>query len=343
MHLLAWKILVKPGGILAGHDYWHWGEHEGVGRAVDELFPSVVSSGSVWRQTLGGDRDIRDELVSVIVPSYRQAAFLNDAVTSIRLQTYKEIQLILVCGDKESEDEANRIAERFKTEEIYVTLRILYGAAWGRADALNQGIEWATGTYVLCLDADDVLEPTAIEKLIAATPRGEEFTITTCDLQKFGDSSDALTLGPYFPKNMLEGCYLLTSSLFTRALWKAIGGFKPVMFGYEDWEFWISAQAWTPFVSKVNERLFRYRIHGENGSNFCRRNDGVLRSMIRLLHPECYGPETDADMLTVARCPEEVLEKFLERASWFPENPHVQRFARLMHPAIRNALVQRNR
>jgi len=48
--IFFWREKIKPsGGLLAGHDYWHWGEHAGVGRAVDEAFGTeVVTESSVW-------------------------------------------------------------------------------------------------------------------------------------------------------------------------------------------------------------------------------------------------------------------------------------------------------
>jgi predicted O-methyltransferase YrrM len=49
--ILAWLPKVKPGGILAGHDYMHAGEHAGVGRAVDEVvkpISPVTVEGTVW-------------------------------------------------------------------------------------------------------------------------------------------------------------------------------------------------------------------------------------------------------------------------------------------------------
>ena len=47
--IMFWREKVKTGGLLAGHDYWHWGEHAGVGRAVDEAFGgAAVSESSVW-------------------------------------------------------------------------------------------------------------------------------------------------------------------------------------------------------------------------------------------------------------------------------------------------------
>jgi tetratricopeptide (TPR) repeat protein len=48
--ITAWRGKVRPGGLLCGHDYMHAGEHEGVGRAVDEIFgrENVKVEGTVW-------------------------------------------------------------------------------------------------------------------------------------------------------------------------------------------------------------------------------------------------------------------------------------------------------
>jgi predicted O-methyltransferase YrrM len=47
--IAAWRRVVKPGGIMAGHDYVHVGDHAGVGRAVDEAYPAGVTvEDTVW-------------------------------------------------------------------------------------------------------------------------------------------------------------------------------------------------------------------------------------------------------------------------------------------------------
>lgn len=50
--LAAWEPRVKRGGLLSGHDYVHEGPHAGVGQAVDERFPHVKATHTVWHVRL---------------------------------------------------------------------------------------------------------------------------------------------------------------------------------------------------------------------------------------------------------------------------------------------------
>src|SRR3990167_5090906 len=78
--------------------------------------------------------------VSLIVPVYRAEPWIDECMASIRAQTYKDIELIVIDDPQAS----------------------------GAAAARNRGLDKATGEYVAFCDADDYLAPDAIEKMVAA-------------------------------------------------------------------------------------------------------------------------------------------------------------------------------
>ncbi len=101
-------------------------------------------------------------LVSVIVPVYNSAEYLEECLLSIQRQTLTDIEIILV--DDGSTDGSAEILSDFAAGEPRA--QVISGPATGSAgSARNAGIEVATGSYLSFLDSDDLFAPTLLEEL----------------------------------------------------------------------------------------------------------------------------------------------------------------------------------
>lgn len=109
-----------------------------------------------------------NELVSVIIPVYNMEESLENCVKSIQNQTYQNIEIILV--DDGSKDGTISVCRKIEKSDSRVTC--IHTENRGSGPARNTGIEASKGTYLYFPDADDYLEPQAIEKLVAATNNG---------------------------------------------------------------------------------------------------------------------------------------------------------------------------
>ena len=99
-----------------------------------------------------GIADAHDSpVVSVVIPCYRQAHFLPDAIESVLAQTYPHFEIIVV--DDGSPDDTRAVAGR------YPGVRCLRQRNRGLSAARNAGLAASIGTYVVFLDADDRLTP----------------------------------------------------------------------------------------------------------------------------------------------------------------------------------------
>lgn len=109
-----------------------------------------------------------NQKVSVVVPVYNAARFLEDTIMSVRGQTYQDWELILV--DDGSTDRSLSImqmeaeAANKETEKIKI---IELGGNQKAARARNAGTKVATGRYLAFLDADDLWDPDKLEKQVA--------------------------------------------------------------------------------------------------------------------------------------------------------------------------------
>lgn len=102
-----------------------------------------------------------NELVSIIVPVYNSEKYIKETIESIKKQTYKNWELILV--DDKSTDKSIKLIEEFKEERIKL-LKLERNS--GAAVARNTGIEIAKGRYITFLDSDDFWEYNKLEKQV---------------------------------------------------------------------------------------------------------------------------------------------------------------------------------
>ncbi len=188
--------------------------------------------------------------VSIIIPCYNQAHFLDDAIKSALEQTYKNTEIIVV--DDGSPDNVKEVVSK------YPTVIFIKKENGGLSSARNAGIEIATGTYILPLDADDKLHPTFIAETI-----GKDDIVST-GLRTFGNENRNWITDLIKPeyKDFYERNHINCCSLFKREVWEELGGYDEQMKdGFEDWDLWIRATKGGYSVTVVRKFLFFYRKH----------------------------------------------------------------------------------
>ena len=135
-------------------------------------------------------------LISVVIPVYNVERYLERCVASVRDQTYRNLEILLV--DDGSPDRCGAMCDDFAKADERV--RALHKKNGGLSDARNFGIEAASGEYVAFVDSDDFIEPDMMEVLLRL-------------IQQYG--ADIATCGVYncYPdkttllyERMEEGC-----------------------------------------------------------------------------------------------------------------------------------------
>ena len=130
----------------------------------------------------------KEDLVSIIMPSYNCGKFVNQTILSIQAQTYQNWEIIFM--DDCSTDDTIKIVSALKEEDnrIHLNQNITnLGAAVSRNNALRE----AKGRWIAFLDSDDLWEPQKLEKQVKfMEEKGYAFSYT--DYQEI-DSEGALT------------------------------------------------------------------------------------------------------------------------------------------------------
>lgn len=107
--------------------------------------------------------------ISVIIPHHRGEDYLRDCLDSLKEQSYREIEILLIC-DQVSSDELNLLSDY--TSELDIKVFHLEGKT-GVAAARNLGLRKASGDYIYFLDSDDYLYSDTLEILAQAAEDGE--------------------------------------------------------------------------------------------------------------------------------------------------------------------------
>ncbi len=247
------------------------------------------------------------KLISVVIPCYNSGATLEQTVASVKAQTWTSLEIIVV--DDGSTESATR--------DVLANLEgvtVVRQPNSGLPAARNAGLRAASGEYVLPLDADDWLEPMALEVMIQALDSSVHASFVFCDIQLEGEASGVLeTHYNFFEQlslNQLPYCLLMP-----KRLWAEAGGYDESMrHGYEDWEFSIRLGTLGYWGQRVAQPLFHYRVS----------RNGMLISKSNLLHGRLWS-EVQARHRSTYRWPNliRLWREWSDRPSRYPLSLHL--------------------
>lgn len=216
--------------------------------------------------------------VSIIIPVFNQAEYLDVCLSSALAQSYHDFEVIVV--DDGSTDDSWKVASQYPVQVIRQTNQGQRFKSGG--PARNIGIRAAKGELLLPLDGDDWIEPTYLEKTIPLMK--DRVGIVATNMHRFGAMEDVIpaqrvTLGQELMYNVLP-----VTSLLRKDAVNEVGGYWP--FGWEDWNLWLKLLKAGWLVDVVNEPLFHYRVK-PGGLNTDQTNmREKLTARMREYHPE---------------------------------------------------------
>ena len=193
-----------------------------------------------------GPQPASPPLVSVVIPAWNAAAFLEDALASVAAQDYQPIEAIVV--DDGSVDGTSEVARSFRPA---VTLIEQLHAGIGAAR--NTGIAAACGEYLAFLDADDLWTPSSLSlRLSALQERSADIVYGQVIEFRGGVDSPPAT-------GLLPGAALLRASAFRR-----VGPFRTDLRVGEFIDWWARAREAGLRIESLDRPALRRRIHDSN-------------------------------------------------------------------------------
>ena len=198
--------------------------------------------------------------VSIIIPCYNQGKFIDEAVDSVLAQSYKEFEIIIV-NDGSTDELTSTVLRTYNKDKT----RVIHTENQGLAAARNNGIKEAKGDYILPLDADDTIGLTYLEQAVYLLDNRSDLGIVYCRAQLFGAVETEWLLPRYSLEEILIDNVIFCSAMFRKSDWESVGGYDPGMiYGWEDYEFWLSLIELGREVYQIPEILFSYRVTSDS-------------------------------------------------------------------------------
>ncbi len=226
--------------------------------------------------------------VSVIIPCYNLGQYLDEAVDSVRAQSFNDWEIVIV-NDGSTDPATNRLLADYRRPKT----RVLTTENRGLAAARNLAIAHATGAYICALDADDMLEPRYLERAVAHLEADPTLGFVSSWLETFGDEQWVWKQERCDLPALLAECTVCTAALVRKSAVDAVGGYDEQMkpAGYEDWDLWISLVERGVRGIIIPEVLFRYRRRAGSMSSICCEGQAHLTLIEYLLrkHRNAYA------------------------------------------------------
>ena len=206
-------------------------------------------------------------LISVVIPAYESASFIEAAVRSALAQTYCPLEIILIV--EPSSDATAKIAARL-SEDYTRVIPIYNEKRLGTAGSRNLGIDLAKGEYVAFLDADDLWLPEKLERQMEVMQKTDcavcctSYVFMSPTGQPMARSYHVA--GPINFKDMLrENKIGLSTALLRSDVAKAyqMNG----AYFHEDYVYWLSVLRDGHVAYGIDEPLMRYRVSPKSRSN----------------------------------------------------------------------------
>lgn len=222
-------------------------------------------------------------LISVVVPTLNQAAFIEQTLASIVGQNWPRLELIVIDGG--STDGTRAIVER------YPVTHFISKRDSGQAEAINKGMRLARGEILAWLNSDDYYLPLALARAAAALGAVTQPRLAygSCLMFFESDGRGTVARAQPFTREQLTTRDLICqpSAFWTRALWEKTGELTDRYHFVLDWEWWLRASAHGEFCP-IEEVLSVYRFHPDHktGSGSARRTAEIIELIERHAAPE---------------------------------------------------------
>jgi hypothetical protein len=196
----------------------------------------------------------------------------------------------------------------------------------------------AAGDYILPLDADDKIGSTYMERAVQVLDDNEEVGIVYCQAMFFGEKVGEWKLPEYKLSRVLLDNMIFCSGFFRKGDWMAAGGYnKEMIYGWEDYDFWLSLIGMGREVYRIPEPLFYYRVRADSMVNAMRREQYLYSArQIFKNHVELYKQNAYDLHENILDLREEVrlLQEKVRLLQLKTEAQQVE-LARLLHASVR--------
>ena len=238
--------------------------------------------------------------VSILMPVYKTAPYLREAMDSMLSQTFTDFELI-VLNDC-SPDNAEEILDEYKDPRI---VRYIGEKNEGLANVLNVGMQMARGKYIARMDSDDLSAPNRLEVQVDYLEKHPDIDLCSCGMKLFGAMEDQWIRESDFETLRINALFfsfiLHASSIWRRDAFDKQGlRFRQEMVPAEDYDLWCRALSGGLRLVNIPDCLYLYRIHPDqatgNTEKTLQKEQLVREGFLRTLFPKAE----EKDIVSIA-------------------------------------------
>lgn len=200
-------------------------------------------------------------LVSILMPVYKTASYLREAMDSVLSQTFTDFELIVLndCSPDNAED----ILDTYNDSRI---VRYKGEKNVGLGNVLNVGLGMARGKYIARMDSDDISLPNRLQVQVDYLGKHPEIDLVSVGMQLFGVKNDIWIRESDPEKVKITALFfspiLHASSVWRRDSFEKLGlRFRQEMVPAEDYDLWTRALLNGLKLVNLPDVLYKYRIH----------------------------------------------------------------------------------
>jgi glycosyltransferase involved in cell wall biosynthesis len=240
-------------------------------------------------------------LITVIIPLYNGAAFIEQTLRSVMAQTYQNLEILVV--DDGSTDHSIQLVQGLRAQDDRIEL--ITKPNGGVASARNLGIQRARGEWIGFVDADDIWDPTFMQKVIDRTAfLSDSVGIIYSWAQNINDRDQVIpgvhvaaitgnVYGTLLCHNFLGNA---SATVIRRSCFGQVGGYDSGLRaaqaqGCEDWDLYLRLAEYYDYAV-IPELLVGYRKLENSmsgNSHTMAKSQGIMLDKVRSRHPEIPG------------------------------------------------------
>lgn len=201
-------------------------------------------------------------VVSVLIPVYRDAPHLNSTIASIKMQSFKEFEVIIILdrASKETKIYARNLALDSDNFKVVVSKKP------GISHALNTGIRESSGEFIARIDADDLMREDRLALQKNFLEQHEEVVCVGSQVTKINVSGKRVGRSSYPGSNkqitstlLFRNCMAHPSVMYRRSSILEVNGYRPDFDGVEDYDLWLRLST-IGQIRNMKKTLTSYRV-----------------------------------------------------------------------------------
>ena len=201
-------------------------------------------------------------LVSFIIPYYNAGTTIQETIDSIFKQSYPNFDVYLINDG--STDQLS--IDKLKEYEGNAKIHLLHQENAGPSVARNLAIQLSEAEFIVPLDADDLIEITAVSECVSIVTSDKNIGVVYGNLLFFGKSNELKIQQEFSLQRQLLWNQVAVCCLIRKEVFSTVGYYDEHLskLGLEDWEFWICIGQSTWKFSKIEQVHFRIRVEGSS-------------------------------------------------------------------------------